>query len=248
LAAIVALYGILIALVIFAGSRAEGFYYDNVFIAQALLSDASELAIESHIGVLHDFDVLEQIQTHEILGSDPEIVEFLYGHLSDPARASLARSGGIDEIYGEEVYAVHLQERELAMASFDLAVAWSERAGTYSTLATILAVGLAFAAWASLMTQASAIRWIFALIATFVLVGSLGFLTVYVVSQEPIEGSISLNGHEGLVYTEGVECRSAEFVPSEAKRLRASPPTEYIPSEAEGLRASPLAEFVPKET
>jgi hypothetical protein len=188
----VAIYGILTALTIFAGSRAEGLYYDNVFIAQAQLNDASELAIEAHIGVSHDLDVLEQMQIQELAGAGPEMAEFLYGHLSADAQASLERSGDIDEVYIDGMYLAHNVERERAMRSFDLAVAWSERSSTYETLATILAVGLAFAAWASLIENAGAIRWVFTVIATLILMGSLGFLGLHLVLREPIEEYASL--------------------------------------------------------
>lgn len=187
LASMVAVYGILTALTIFASSRAEGLYYDNVFIAQAQLNDASELAIEAHIEVSRDLNVLEQMQIQELAGAGLEMTEFLYGHLSADAQASLERSGGIDETYIEGMYLSHNVERERSMRSFDLAVAWSERSSTHETLATMLAVGLAFAAWASLIENAGVIRWVFTAIATLILMGSLGFLGLHLVTREPIE-------------------------------------------------------------
>jgi hypothetical protein len=183
----VTIYSIVTAIVIFSASRAEGLYYDNVFISQAQLNDASELSIEAHIGVLHDRNVWEQIQAHELSGSGPEIIEFLYSQLSAEAQASMERSGGADQAYLDEVYLAHNVEREKAMRSFDLAAAWSRRASTYQTLATVLAVGLAFAAWASLMDQASRMRGIFAVASALVLLASLGFLGFHLVTREPIE-------------------------------------------------------------
>jgi hypothetical protein len=123
----VTIYGILTAVVIFSASHAESLYYDNIFISQGQLSDASELALEAHIGVSHDLSVLEQMEIHELTGSDPEIAELLYGYLSAEAQASMARSGGIDETYGEERYFAHNVERDNAMRSFDMAAAWSQR-------------------------------------------------------------------------------------------------------------------------
>jgi len=197
LAAMVTIYGILTALIIFAASRAESLYYDNVFISQAQLSDASELSIEAQIRVLHDLSVLEQMQAHELSGSDPKIIEFLHGHLSAEAQASLERSGGVDETYAEEVYFAHNVVREKAMRSFDLAAAWSERANTYERLATLLAVGLAFAAWASLIKRIGSIRWMFTIVAASVLIGSLGFLGVLLATREPLEKYLTFLDNEG---------------------------------------------------
>jgi len=187
LAALVTVYGILTAVVIFMASGADGLYYDNVFIAQAQLNDASELAIEAQIGILHDLSVLEQIQVHILEGSDEEIIDYLYGQLSAEAVESLERSAELDDVYAERVFAVHNAERENAMISFDLAGAWSERAGVYQGLATVLAVGLAFAAWASLMEKGGCLRVAFAVVALLVLIACLGFLGVHLIIREPLE-------------------------------------------------------------
>jgi hypothetical protein len=183
----VTVYGILTALVLLSASNASGLYYDNVFIAQAHLSDAGELATEALVEVVHDFSVLEQMRVHELSGSNPEIVKFLHARLSAAAQASLERSGWLDETYAAELSLAHDAERARADKSFDLAVAWSERAGIYETLAAVLAVGLAFAAWASLMERAGVIRWMFALIAALILLGCLGFLGLHLVTREPLE-------------------------------------------------------------
>jgi hypothetical protein len=196
LATIVTIYGILTAVVIFSASRAESLYYDNVFLSQSMLSDASELALAAHIEASHDLSVLQQMEVHELTGADPMINEQLYGYLSAEAQASVERSGGIDDAYVEEKYFAHSVERDNAMRSFDLAVAWSERSSTYETLATILAVGLAFAAWASLMEQGGFIRLVFAVVSTLVLMASLGYLGIHLVTREPLEDYVDYVDYE----------------------------------------------------
>jgi hypothetical protein len=196
LAAMVAIYGILTAVVIFSASRAEGLYYDKVFIAQAHLNDASELSLEAQINILHDLSVWRQIDTLNFSGSDPELIELLYGYFTAEAQASMERSGGPDDIYAEEMFSVHKVEREMADRSFELAGAWSERANTYETLATALAVGLAFAAWASLIEKTGSTRWMFTIVAALILVGSLGFLGVHLITREPLEEYDTFTGDE----------------------------------------------------
>jgi len=210
LATMVTIYGILTAVVIFSASHAESLYYDNIFISQGQLSDASELALEAHIGVSHDLSLLEQMEIHELTGSDPEIAELLYGYLSAEAQASMARSGGIDETYGEERYFAHNVERDNAMRSFDMAAAWSQRASTYETLATVLAVGLAFAAWASLMGQRGSIRLVFTIVSALVLVVSLGFLGIHLVTREPLDEYITYIDYEDYPPSEGLDSSLTE--------------------------------------
>lgn len=187
LAAMVSIYSILTAVVVFSGYEAEGLYYDNIFIAQAHLNDASELAIEAHLTALHDIDVWEQIEVHMILDSNPEVIDFLYGELSGEAQASVDRSGGLDETYGEEVFNNHMIERGMAMDAYDHAVAWSERASVYQILSMAMAVGLAFAAWASLMKENNLIRGFFIVVATLLLIGSLLSLGFQLVTREPLD-------------------------------------------------------------
>jgi hypothetical protein len=186
LAALVSVYSILTAVVVYSASQAQDAYYRQVFHAQAALNDASELAIEGHINVLHDLNVVEKIYIQELTDPNPEITEFLLGHLSAPAQDSLARSGEFDDLYAEEVYAAHNENRELAMELFEQAIHYAERGGTFETIATILAVGLAFAAWASLMEQTVRTRWWFAAIAGVILLGSVIFLGITLVTSEPL--------------------------------------------------------------
>jgi fermentation-respiration switch protein FrsA (DUF1100 family) len=216
----VAIYGILTALVIFSASRAEGLYYDNAFIGQAQLSDASELSLEAQIGAFHDLNVLEQMQVHDILGSDPEIIEFLHGQLSAEAQASLERSGGVDESYVEEIFSAHVVERENAMNSLALAGAWSERASTYEAVATALAVGLAFTAWASLMEQTNWVRWVFAIGAALILIGCLGFLGIHLVTREPLEQYITFSSEDCTSI--GEPSSALGFIPAVGEHGRAT--------------------------
>jgi hypothetical protein len=55
----------------------------------------------------------------------------------------------------------------------------------------VLSVGLAFAAWASLMDGTGLVRWLFALVAALVLVVCLCFLGIHFLTQEPIPDYLS---------------------------------------------------------
>jgi len=199
----VASYSILTAVTVLSASRAESLYEGNVYIAQAHLNDANELSIEANLRILHDLSVWEQIRVHELAGSDPAISEFLYGRFSAEAQASLKRSGEADEIYEREVRSAQIKEREMAMMSFDHATVWSGRADTYQVLAGVLAVGLAFAAWASLMDGTGFVRWLFALVAALILVASLCFLGIHFITREPIPEYLSFFNNAALCWQAG---------------------------------------------
>jgi len=111
----------------------------------------------------------------------------------------------------------HVEERELAMTSFEYAGEWSRRAGIYNTLATVLAVGLAFAAWASLMKEAGCLRRLFTLISALVLLACLGFLSFHVLTREPLEEYVALADHGDHAF-----CEQLEPVPAEGPYVHPS--------------------------
>ena len=102
--------------------------------------------------------------------------------------------------YWEEIFFHHNVERDLAMRSIGLAAAWSERSSKYQTLVTLLAVGIAFAAWASLMERAGGMRWMFTAVAGLILIACLVFLSVYLVGREPLEEYVTFAGYENYVF------------------------------------------------
>ena len=63
--------------------------------------------------------------------------------------------------------------------NFDLAGQWDTRGDQLQLVMLFMALGLSFAAWASLLRQESRMRVIFALLA--VAAGALGFLTYFAV-------------------------------------------------------------------
>lgn len=200
LVAMVAIYSILTAVMAFSTARAEGLSSDNAFIFLSHLTDSVDLSLGAHALFEHDLRLFEQIQVHQISGSDPEIIEFLEGQYSPEAQANLERSDWPDQTYWEEIFFHHNVERDLAMRSIGLAAAWSERSSTYQTVVTLLAVGMAFTAWASLMERAGRIRWLFTAVAGLILIGCLGFLSVHLVAREPLEEYHTFTGYENYIF------------------------------------------------
>ena len=90
--------------------------------------------------------------------------------LSEPATASIERSEGpFDQAYYDEMYAepkAILEEEEVA---FDSAAHDSNRAVAYPLSVLIMAVGLSFAAWASLAGEENKIRIVFPVLSLIVL-------------------------------------------------------------------------------
>ena len=148
----------------------------------------------------HDLSLHEQIQVHQMSEANPEIIEFLQGQYSPEAQANLERSNWPDQTYWEEIYFHHNVERDLAMRSIGLASAWSERSSTYQALLTLLAVGMALAAWASLMERAGRIRGLFTVAASLILIACLVFLSVHLVAREPLEEYITFTGYENYIF------------------------------------------------
>ena len=97
-------------------------------------------------------------------GLDDVAAEYYHSQFSAPLLSSVERDGIWDDQYYDEMYTDALAKRDEAFAFFDEAKRQSERESGYQLSMLIAAVGLAFAAYASLMDETKRLRSVFALI------------------------------------------------------------------------------------
>ncbi len=194
LGVLIATYSILTAITIFLGTRAESFANENNLYALTFLNDSSELQLSVRLQVAHETILLDQMIVNDLSGVNPEINEYLYSTLSQEAMDSIERSVSLDDEYWMSLFLYSDVERDLSTRSIDLAAEWSEREDIFQATATVLAVGLALAAWAALMEHSKIIQQLFAIIATIMLTLTLGYFVIQMKSWEPLEGSIDFDG------------------------------------------------------
>ncbi len=98
---------------------------------------------------------------------DPELADYYYGNFTEELDAAIERNGEegypIDDEYVDAIYASAYAFWEESDTSFDLGAKWDERGDMLQLVVMIMALGLAFSAWASLLKEESNMRLLFSL-------------------------------------------------------------------------------------
>jgi hypothetical protein len=102
-------------------------------------------------------------------GVDDFAAEYYQSNFSPELQASVERDDAFDDQYYDEMYADSEELFTQAFENFDLASAASEQEEAYQLAMLIAAVGLAFAAYASLLEEKNRLRPLFALMSLVML-------------------------------------------------------------------------------
>lgn len=121
--------------------------------------------------------------------TNPEIAAYYEGNFTQELADAVARNGAdeypIDEEYEKVLYADAIAFWDDSDASFDLGSQWDERGDQLQLVMLIMALGLAFAAWASLLGAESNMRLLFAL---FGLITFIAGLFIYLFQVPTVVG------------------------------------------------------------
>jgi hypothetical protein len=176
LGAMVAIFGLLTAYAayqagIYGGNSAEAY-----FIALGDLTDANaEYAYRDQTATQDANLVLEwDIQNEQ--GASEELLDIILSNMSPMGLAAIDRSDDLDDAYYEELYGWANALVENSDAAFKSAQDWDSQGDAYELLVLILALGLGFSGWASLMSNTSWTRYIFAVMGVIALVVSIVYL------------------------------------------------------------------------
>jgi hypothetical protein len=142
-----------------------------------LLSDANTSYISASQFVIVDYAMYDSYYTS--FNTNVDVADYYKSLFSDSLKSSVDRDAPFDDRYFDEMYADSDAKFDEAFAKFDLANAEGEREAGYQLAMLVTAVGLAFAAYASLLDEANRLRRIFALMSLIMLILSVGqFLMV----------------------------------------------------------------------
>lgn len=165
LTALITIMSIFTAVAAYQASLAGGDSLKHFFIAQSELTDASLLYLEQGQEIFYDQSVYDQYQV-AILNGDEAAADYYLDQLSTAGREAVARSAHdpFGPTYQTALFAEAIATVADAEAAYDSAVAFNLKGDRLGLVTTILAVGLAFAAWGSLAQAASRQRQLFTLI------------------------------------------------------------------------------------
>lgn len=173
LAVIIAILSILTAYAAFMSAQIDLTSTDNYFLAQSLLNDANSLYLERGQDIIYDFEAFDSFIIYA--ETDPDLSDYFLNAMSDAALSSIDRPDGpFDQAYYDEMYSVPNEILEDEELFFESAAHDSNRAVAYQLTVLIMAVGLSFAAWASLASKQKLTRFIFLLLSVSALIIGLG--------------------------------------------------------------------------
>ncbi|PKN90915.1 MAG: hypothetical protein CVU44_21655 [Chloroflexi bacterium HGW-Chloroflexi-6] len=138
------------------------------------LNDGNTTYLEANQNLSQDYAYFDSWYTND--GVDQDRADYYLEQMSDEL-ATLATSDTMDEAAWEAyelgIFADSLQLFDRADASFTLATAFDEKGDSLQLVMLFMALGLAFAAWASLLDAESNLRPMFAIFAIVTLVAAL---------------------------------------------------------------------------
>lgn len=133
-----------------------------------LLAESNTEYVRSTQFVILDYTMYDGY--YVTLDVDDFAAEYYQANFSPELQASFDRDAVFDDQYYNEMYAYSDELFELAFDEFDAANAATERESTYQLAMLVASVGLAFAAYGSLLDEESRLRPLFGLM-SFIMFG-----------------------------------------------------------------------------
>jgi hypothetical protein len=170
LGALVAILSILATVSGYQSSMADSDQTKYNVQGQQMLTDANAEYLSANQMIVYDYAMYDGWYTAE---SDDK-AEYYEGNYSEELQASIAANPEIP--FSDGYYtAMHAEPQSMfdeADRLFDLAEQFNERGDALQLILTVSALGLAFAAWASLLKEESLVRFVFAIFSMGMLVYS----------------------------------------------------------------------------
>lgn len=177
LGSLIAILSVLTALAGYQGSMADSEQTTSNVQGQQKLTDANAEYLTANQLIVYDYTLYDGYFTAQP-GTEQE--KYYLSSFSDTLQADMA--AGVDlfsDSYYERMYAEANAMFEEADALFAKAQEWNKRGDALQLVMLIMALGLAFAAWASLLKEESKMRILFAFFSIAMLVyGLITYLAV----------------------------------------------------------------------
>jgi len=183
LGTLIAVVSVLTALASYQGAMADSEQNKFEILGMQALNDGNAEYLTSNQDILQDYSYYDNWYLN--VDERPDIAEYYEFNFSPSLQAAIERNPDViwDDQYYEEMYEIPAGYFDESDANFQLGAAWDERGDQLQLVVLILALAIAFAAWASLLNSESMMRLFFAF---FGLVMFLIGLYTYLVMVPPV--------------------------------------------------------------
>jgi len=173
---LVALLSVLIAAAAYQSSLFDGKEADANINGQKLITESNSLFLEANQFVIYDYQMYDGWYINE--GTSDELAEYYMSSFSENLTASMEREEGpFDDLYYTDMYYDAETTYEESMTSFDEANTAGGKAESLQLAVLIYAVGLALAAYGSMLGEEGRLRKFFGMLSVASLIfGSIVYI------------------------------------------------------------------------
>jgi len=179
LGTLIALLTVFTAVSSYQGALADGQQNDFEILGMKNLNDGNAEYLRSNQDITQDYNYFDNWYLN--VDERPEVAEYYQSSFSQALLDAMKRDPDTvwDDQYYEAVYTDANAYFNDSDANFEKAGEWNERGDRLQLVLMIMALGLAFAAWASLLKEESNMRVLFSAFAIITLVaGAITYLGV----------------------------------------------------------------------
>ena len=163
-------YGISAAVVSYQASQLDGIARDMNFTGIREMTRGNDAYAVADNQFTSDYDAITQVILLDQTGGSEAAIQVWMDTLSDEALDAMDRIGDLDDQYNAEVYAFPDDLYANAEQAYQTSQTYADVSSDYEPVALILAMGLAFVGWSSLLDDVRLLRIVFAALGFAVLV------------------------------------------------------------------------------
>ena len=164
------------------GALADGNQNDAEIQGMQALNDGNAEYLTENQNISQDYNYYDNWYINQ--DNNPEAADYYQFNYSQQLRDAIARDPNTvwDDQYYTEMAVTSTEQFDKSEAAFILASDWNERGDHLQLVLTIMAIGLAFAGWASINKEESNLRAFFSLLAIITLIfGLISYLSTPIV-------------------------------------------------------------------
>ena len=183
LGTLIALLSIFTTLASLQGSMADGKQNEYEILGMKSLNDGNAEYLRANQDITQDYNYFDNWYLN--LDERPDVAEYYQGSFSQALIDAMDRDPDTvwDDQYYNDVYADADAFFDDSDVNFETAGEWNNRGDGLQIVLSVMALGLAFAAWASLLKEDSNMRVLFATFAVIALViGVINYLGLPVIT------------------------------------------------------------------
>ncbi len=179
LGSLIAILSVFTAWASYQSALADGEQNNAEILGMQALNDGNTEYLSANQFVSQDYNYYDNWYLNQ--EERPDIAEYYQNDFSESLQAAIERDPDTvwDEQYYDEMYATANEYFEASEEYFKIAAEWNQRGDTLQLVMAIMALGVAFAAWASLLKEENPLRLLFSFLAIVMLVyGLITFIGV----------------------------------------------------------------------